>query len=312
MPTRPASPQTPPVPPVETRERRREAIEAKLPQAARDSRALVWSLGALLLSVGIYAPILVELGRDWIRDPNYSHGMLIPVISGYLVWRQRQRLRDLPIRPANIGIIGVLGALALLVVGAAASEVFTQRVSLLALLFSTVVFTLGWSWARVVAFPLTLMLLAIPLPYILYYSVTSPMQAVAAKMAVFGLKALGVPLLAQGNVIHLESTSLEVAEACSGIRSLYAFLALGALLAYAMSIPTWARLLVFLVTIPLSVVANAVRVSFTALGVHLAGPWVAEGFVHEFFGLIMFASTLVLFILIRKGAHRLWSSAASS
>lgn len=271
-----------------------------------------WSLGALALIVAIYVPVLVELGRDWLRDANYSHGILIPFISAFLIWRQRQRLRALPLRPANVGLVGVLGALALLVVGAAGSEVFTQRVSFLALLFSAVVFMFGWGWARVVAFPLALLLLAIPLPYILYYSVTSPMQAVAAKLAVIGLKGLGVPLLAQGNVIHLEGASLEVAEACSGIRSLYAFLALGALLAYIMKIPAWARVLVFLVTIPLSVVANAVRVSFTALGAYLVGPWVAEGFAHEFFGLIVFATTLGLFILIRKGAHRIWSSEASS
>ena len=276
------------------------------------NRTARWGLGALAVTTAIYGPILVELGRDWIRDANYSHGILMPLISGFLIWRQRDRLRKLPIRPSNMGLAGVLGALALLIVGAAGAEVFTQRVSFVAMLFSGVVFLLGWRWARALAFPLGFMLLAIPLPYVIYYGVTAPMQALAAKVAVAGLKVLGVPVVAQGNVIHLEKTSLEVATACSGIRSLYAFLSFGALLAYAMSIPVWARVLVFLVTIPLSVLGNALRVWGTSLGAYLVGPWVTEGPAHDFFGLIVFASVLVILVLIWKGTTRIWPSAPSS
>ncbi len=276
------------------------------------NRTALWGLGALAVATAFYAPVLAELGRDWWRDPNYSHGLLIPLISAFLIWRQKDRLRQLPVRPSKVGMLGILGALALWIVGAAGAEVFTQRVSYVGLLFSGVVFFLGWGWARVVAFPLALLLLAIPLPYIIYYSLTNPMQGLAAKVAVGGLKVLGVPVVAQGNIIHLPNTTLEVAEACSGIRSLYAFLSLGALLAYWMPVPVWGRVLVFLVTIPLSVVGNAVRVWGTSLGAYVVGPSVTKGLVHELFGLIIFASALVIFILIRKGARFIWSPAPSS
>jgi exosortase len=267
--------------------------------------------GAVVLVVAAaYAQVLQDLVHDWIRDPNYSHGFLIPVVSMYLIWKQRQRLRSSTRSASNLGFIGILLAACCLIVGAAAAEVFTQRVSFVVLLVSIVVYILGWRWARAVAFPLGFLLFAIPLPYVIYYSVTGPMQGLAARCAVLGLRVVGVPALAQGNIIHLPQTSLEVAEACSGIRSLSAFLALGALLAHSMRIPVWGRCLVFLLTIPLSVAANAVRVWGSGLGAYLIGPRAAEGLVHELFGLVVFATALGLFVLLGKGAQRLWRSAA--
>ena len=273
------------------------------------ARAATWLLVAVVAFV--YAPVLVKLAGDWLHDPNYSHGVLVPVIVLFLLWRQRREFATLPRRPHWLGFAAVLGAMGLLVLGAAGAEVFTQRVSFVVLLFALVVYLLGWGWLRATWFPLAFLLLAIPLPYVLYYSLTSPLQSFAAKCAVFGLKSIGVPVLAQGNILHLPGqTDLMVAEACSGIRSLYSFLALGALAAYSMPIPFLGRGLVFLATIPLGVAANAFRVWATSLGVYLIGPQVAEGWIHESFGLIVFVVALLLFLLIRKGASRLWHSAS--
>jgi exosortase len=271
-------------------------------------RKLVPWMGLLFVVGIVYAPVVTELVRDWIRDPNYSHGFLIPVVSGVLIWRGRVARRNLPCSPSNWGLLGILVAVALLVLGSAAAEVFTQRVSLVVFLASLVLFMLGWRRLRAVAFPIGFLLLAIPLPYVIYYGLTSPMQTFAARSAVVGLKVIGVPALREGNVIHLQGASLEVAEACSGIRSLYSFLALGALLAYSTTIPLWGRLLVFLLTIPLSVAANAFRVWSTGVGTVLIGPRATSGTVHELFGLIVFATALGVLLLFRHGARRLWSS----
>ncbi len=273
------------------------------------ARKLGLWVGVLAIVGIVYAPVLLELVRDWIRDPNYSHGFLIPVVSAVLLWKGRSERRNLPRAPSNWGLLGVLLAAAMLVLGTAAAEVFTQRVSLVLLLASGVLFLLGWRWLRSVAFPIGFLLLAIPLPYVLYYSLTGPMQTFAAKCAVGGLDAIGVPAVAEGNIIHLQGTSLEVAEACSGIRSLYSFLALGALLAYSVRVPFWGRLLLFLLTLPLSVAANAVRVWASGVGAQLIGPQVTHGTIHELFGLIVFATALGVLLLFRKGARRLWSSA---
>lgn len=262
-------------------------------------------LAALTIAVA-YAPVAVELARDWWRDPNYSHGMLVPLISLWLLRERRHELRALPVKPSRWGFPGVLAAGGMLVMGTAGAEVFTQRVSLVVLLASAVLFLAGFAWLRRTAFPIAFLLLAIPLPYVVYYGLTLPLQGVAADCAVVGMRGIGILAMEEGNIIHLPGASLEVAEACSGIRSLFAFLALGALLARSLPIAAWGRVLVFLLTVPLSVAGNAVRVWATGVGTHLVGPSVAEGAFHEFFGLFVFIVSLILLFLFSRAARSLW------
>ena len=263
-----------------------------------------------ILAIAIsYASTLADLFRDWARDPNYHHGFLIPLISGYLIWRNRAAFGASPASPSLFGLLGLFLSTGLLILGSAGAEVFTQRVSFVFLLGSVVLFLYGWRRLRIVAFPIALLLLAIPLPYVIYYGLTAPLQALAAKCAVWGLRAVGVQVLAQGNILHLPQASLEVAEACSGIRSLYAFLAVGALVAYFTPIPFWGRTIIFLTTIPLSVAGNAVRVWGSGLGAYLISPAFAEGFMHELFGLVIFIASMGVFILIKRAARKVCSSA---
>jgi exosortase A len=270
-------------------------------------------LGAVLVALlVVYLPVVTELGRDWLRDSNYSHGFLIPLVSVYLLWASREALRRRAAAPSILGLLGILVAGALLILGTAGAEVFTQRMSLLLMIGSLVLFLYGWGHVRLVAFPIAFLFFAIPLPYVIYYSLTGPLQALAAKVAVLGLKATGVPAMVQGNMIHLPQTSLEVAEACSGIRSLYAFLAVGALVAQAMPIPLWGRLGVFLLTIPLSVAGNAIRVWGTGMGAYLVGPEAAHGTIHGVFGIIVFVVSLGIFVIVKQAVGRLWSSGRSS
>jgi exosortase A len=259
--------------------------------------------GVLLI---VYWPVLVELVKDWIRDPNYSHGFLIPLVSGYLLWTRRQELQRQTPSPSLWGLPGILLAGAMLVLGTAGAEVFTQRMSLLLLLAALVLFMFGWRHLGMVTFPIAFLFFAIPLPYVIYFGLTAPMQTLAAKLAVVGLKATGVPAVVQGNMIHLPQTSLEVAEACSGIRSLYAFLAVGALVAQATPIPLWGRLGVFVLTIPLSVAGNAVRVWGSGMGAYLIGPEATKGAVHELFGILVFLVSLGIFVLLKKVIGKLW------
>jgi exosortase len=265
-------------------------------------------IGILAVLILAYGPVLIELFRDWARDPNYYHGFLIAPVSAYLIWRRRGDLGQQAPSPSVLGLAGLLVAAALLVLGSAGAEVFTQRVSLLLLVASLVLFLHGRRRLRVVAFPLAFLLFAIPLPYVIYYGLTGPMQALAAKLAVWGLRAVGIPTVAQGNMIHLAQSSLEVAEACSGIRSLYAFLAVGALVAYSTPVPPWGRIAIFLSTIPLSVAGNAVRVWGSGMGASLIGPEATTGTVHELFGLLVFTVLLGIFLFFKNVMRKLWSS----
>ncbi len=259
-----------------------------------------------------FIPVLVNLVKDWLRDPNYNHGFLIPIVSGFLIWKRRSALKAAPISPSFVGLAGIVIAGGMFILGTAGAEVFTQRVSLLLLLGSLVVYLYGRRHFALIAFPLAFMLFAIPLPYVVYYGLTSPMQALAAKCAIWGLKGIGVQAVAEGNIIHLPNGSLEVAEACSGIRSLYAFLAFGALVASATSIATWGRIAVFLTTIPLAVAGNAVRVWGSGVSAYLFGLGATKGTVHEMFGLVVFSVSLGVYVLFRRLARSIWPSAASS
>lgn len=273
-------------------------------------KSIAWCLllGVLLLA---YVPVMVELVKDWVRDPNYAHGFLIPPISAYLIWSRRVELKGLRRSPSYAGLAGLVVAAVMLILGTAGAEVFTQRVSLIVLLASLVLFLYGKPHLRILAFPIAFFFLAIPLPYVIYYDLTAPMQLLAARCAAWGLRSLGVQAVVQGNIIHLPNTSLEVANACSGIRSLYAFLAVGALVAYSTTVPLWGRLVIFLSTVPLSVAGNAFRVWGSGMGAWLIGPEAAKGTVHEVFGLVVFIVCLGMFLLFRKGVRHLWSPGSS-
>jgi len=180
-----------------------------------------WFLLLVLVVAAVYAPVLAQLAGDWIHDPNYSHGFLVPVISGFLLWRSRKQFQALPRAPLNAGLIGILGSALLLIVGVAGAEVFTQRVSFVLLLASLVLFFAGRAWFKKAAFPLAFLLLAIPLPYLVYYSLTAPMQALAAHAAVTGLGWVGVPAVAQGNIMATQFHTEKSARA--GLQVLKAF-----------------------------------------------------------------------------------------
>jgi len=290
------------------------AVNNRLPDIIPRIRALHALLLAILLAAvaAIYYPVLAELVRDWIRDANYSHGFLMPVVSAFVLYGSRKALRDTARAPSLLGVAGLLAAGAMLVVGTAGAEVFTQRMSLLVLLASLVLFLLGWGHLKLTAFPIAFLFFAIPLPYVIYYGLTGPMQALAAKVAVVSMKGLGIPAILQGNMIHLANTSLEVVEACSGIRSLYAFLAVGALVARSTPIPVWARIALFLMAIPISIAGNAVRVIGSGLAAYLIGPEAATGTAHDMFGIVVFIVTFGLFMILKALVGRIWSPGSSS
>lgn len=241
-----------------------------------------------------YAGILHKLITDWSKDPNYSHGFLIPFISAYFIWQKRAELRGVASQPSNWGMLLVLSGLALLLMGTLSGEYFTMRLSMLVVLAGVVVFARGFSFLRAVAFPFGFLIFMIPLPYLVYDALAFPLKMIVSKYSVEFLNLVGVPILREGNILHLPQTTLEVADACSGIRSMISLLALGAAMGY-MFLDGFARraALVFL-AVPIAVLANGVRVVGTGLLAVHYGSRVAEGFFHESAGLVIFGVALVL------------------
>jgi exosortase len=269
-----------------------------MPRRATTALALV----LLVASFGIlYRQVVVTLIRDWRVDDNYSHGFLIVPIALYLVWERRSMLAATVRRPSAAGLAIVLVSVAALGAGVLGAEMFLTRVSMLGTLAGLVVFMFGWAQLRVLAFPLSFLLLMIPLPAIIFNQIAFPLQILASKFGELALVVAGVPVLREGNVIVLSNTTLEVAEACSGIRSLISLLTLAVVYGYLVDGRAWARIALALASIPVAIVANGVRVAGTGIAAHYIGPEAAEGFFHEFSGWLVFVVAFLLLFAVQRG-----------
>jgi exosortase len=255
-------------------------------------------LGPILVAVAagawLYHDVLASLVSDWANDDNYSHGFLIVPLAIYFAWERRDRLAGLPVAPSASGLLVVLASLAVLVVGILGAEFFLTRVSIIGVLAGAIVFLWGWQHARVLAFPLAFLLLMVPLPAIVFNQIAFPLQLLASKFGVAVMQAANVPVLREGNVITLANTTLEVAEACSGIRSLISLLTLGIVYGYFTDSRTWVRVVIALSTVPIAIVANGLRVAGTGILAHAKGPEVALGFFHTFSGWLVFIAAFIL------------------
>jgi exosortase len=249
-------------------------------------------LSCLLLL--LYAPILRNLVLQWWSDPDYSHGFFVPLFSGYILWRQRERWMKCEIKPANFGLLVMLGALGLLFVGSLGAELFTSRFSLLALLAGMILFLAGWKFLRAVSFPLGFLIFMIPLPAIVYNQITFPLQLIASRFATFWLEMVHVPVLRDGNILILSNYSLEVVEACSGIRSLMTLISLAVIYGYFLEPRLWVRIALVVLMVPSAIVSNAIRIMGAGMMAHRFGPAAAEGFLHTFSGWVIFLVALLL------------------
>jgi len=226
-------------------------------------------LAAALLAV--YAPVIVSLVRQWASDENYSHGLLVVPFAVLFAWRGLRGLAIAP-RPHALGLVVVVASMAVFLAGQFAVELFLMRVSLIGVLAGSILFLWGPVHLRRLAFPLVLLLLAVPLPAVLLNQIAFPLQLLASRAGEAVVTAAGIPVLREGNVLILPTTKLEVVQACSGIRSLASLLTLGLILGKLAEPRRWARIALVALTIPVAIVANAARVAGTGLAASYVGP----------------------------------------
>jgi len=259
------------------------------------SRFAIWKAAILLALIAwLYVPILVPLVRQWWSDPNFSHGFLVPVFVAYVLWQNRERLSAVPQQPSFWGLPIILFGIATLILGVFGAELFLSRISLILLVGGLVVFFQGWKMLRAVMFPLLFLILMIPIPAIILNQITLPLQFFASKLAAWSLPLCGVPVLREGNVINLPAMPLEVADACSGIRSLLSLTTLAVMYGYLLESRVWLRVVLALASIPIAVAANGFRIFGTGLLVQYWDPDKAQGFFHEFSGWLIFVVSLLL------------------
>jgi exosortase len=272
----------------------------KNPWSLRNAQFAWGSVLIGMLLAAVYYRVLAKLVIDWWQIPDFSHGFLVPIFAAYLVWAKRKTLLNTTIAPTWSGITVVAFGLVVLLMGVYGAELFLSRVSLVILLAGLVLCFGGWQMLRELRFALLVLLLAIPIPAIIFNEITLPLQILASKLASALLPLFGVPVLRQGNVIELPAMKLEVAEACSGIRSLMSLFTLSIFYGYFLEKSLFRRAVLVLASIPIAIAANAVRILGTGLCVQYWDPDKALGFFHEFSGWVMFLVSLACLFIVHR------------
>jgi exosortase len=277
-------------------------IETRFVTAERGRRWIVpWQAVVLCLLIGfLYRTILWKLVEQWWTDPNFSHGFFVPMFSAFLVWREREKLAEIPIRHSWMGLPVIVFSLMMLVTGVLGAELFLSRCSFVLLTAGLIIYFAGWQLFRAVLFPWLFLFLMVPIPTIVFNQITLPLQFFASRVAADTLRLVGVPILREGNVIVLPSMRLEVAEACSGIRSLMSLGTMAIIYGYLVEAKVWQRVTLALLAIPVAVAANALRIVGTGLTVQYWDPEKAQGVFHEFSGWLIFVVSLAMLFILHR------------
>ncbi len=273
---------------------------AELPQQPPVARMpwqpIAW-FGALLIVC--YAPMLWQLVKFWATDDNMGHGFFVPVVAAYVAWQRRSQLLAAPRETNAWGLVVIAFAGCQSVLATLGAELFTQRVAFVFSLVGIVLYLGGKRWLKILAFPLSMLFFMIPIPALLYSQLTLRLQELATVLAEWMLSAIGIPVIRTGNLLELPSQVLNVAEACSGIRSLLSLSFLSLVYAYFRDNRTWVRWLLFFATIPIAIGANAIRVAITGVLSEIDTK-LAQGAYHEVEGYVVFVIALAALILFHK------------
>jgi exosortase len=239
------------------------------------------------LLAACYAPVLYRLISQWYDDPDMGHGFFVPVIAGYIAWQNRGQLAGIAPKPNWWGAVIMAWAAIQLYIATLGAELFLARTSLVISIIGAVLLLGGVYYLRVFAFPLFLLFFMVPIPTVIYNALTFPLQLRASEAAEWAIDALGIPIIREGNVLILASQTLNVVEACSGIRSLLTLTFLSLVYGYWAEKRIWVRVMLFVSTIPIAILANAGRVTLTGVFSEI-DPKLAEGLFHEAEGWVIF------------------------
>lgn len=287
--------------------------EAIVPTVASRSGIAAKIQIALIAAVAVimYWHVMPSMVLDWWQEEGYSYGFLIPPLAAYVVWSRRHRIAAEPVHSDARGLFLTGSACLIYLIGKLAVEFFLTRVSLVLLIAGFVWTFWGVRRLRVLAFPLVLLLSMVPLPTIVYYQITAPLQLFSSSVATTFVGLLGLSIYRDGNIIYLPNISLGVAEACSGLHSALSLSITALLLGYVESSRLRTRAALLALAIPIAILFNVVRIAGTAVLAE-ANPELATGFYHSFSGWIvyvagsavLFAAAWLLRALLERGVAR--------
>jgi exosortase len=267
----------------------------------RKSAAFSWAtIGwvSILLAV-CYAPILMALVRQWNNDADMGHGFFVPVIAGFIAWQKRDQIAGKLPKPNWWGLAIMLWAGFQLYIATLGAELFLARTSFVISIIGAVLLLGGTQYLRIFGFPLFLLFFMVPIPGVIYNQLTFPLQMFASRVAETTIDLLQIPVLREGNILFLPQQTLNVVEACSGIRSLLTLTFLSLVYGYFFEKRTWVRIVLFFSTVPIAIAANAGRVTFTGV-ISQFKPELAEGWFHEAQGWVIFMIGLTILVAFHQ------------
>lgn len=246
----------------------------------------------------VYHKAIAKLISDWSIDPNFSHGFLIPFVAVYMVWHKQYELSLLPKKSSKLGIFVIILGMLIHVAGNIGSELFLMRFSMIITISGIIIFYYGIEIFKCLLVPIAYLIMMIPIPSIIWNKIAFPLQMFSAKISAQAIELFQIPVFREGNILHLANTSLEVVDACSGIRSLTSLLALTAAFAFLAPMNNFKKWILFLSAIPIAITVNVIRLTITGCMAAWISPETAHGFLHDMSGLIIFGAALILVYII--------------
>ena len=259
---------------------------------------------AMVSTLGLYVPVLLGMAADWARFPSQSHGFAVPAIAAYLIWMRRGPIASAALdgsrAAAPAGVAALIAALGALVIGSLTGETFLARASLPVALLAIALFVGGPGVLRHAWIGLAYLFFMVPLPYLALKTLTYQSRLFDASTTATALRALGVPVLQDGVMLHLANMTLEVADECSSVPAIAALIALGVAYAQLHPPPTWVRVALALSAAPLGLAANILRLILTSLAAYTLGPIALSNVIHRFGGTTVFLATILLLLLVDR------------
>ncbi|MCK5097874.1 MAG: exosortase/archaeosortase family protein [Desulfobacteraceae bacterium] len=252
----------------------------------------------ILIFTFLYFHTILHLISEWSVDPNFSHGFLVPFIALYMVWHKKDVLSNIPIEPSNIGMFLIVFGMLTHVIGNIGAESFMMRTSMIVTICGIIIYFCGIKMFKAVLIPVAYLIIMVPIPAIIWNKIAFPLQLFAANLSSQIINVIGIPVFREGNILHLANISFEVVDACSGLRSLTALLALTGVFAYLAPLSNLKKWILFFSAIPIAVAVNIVRLTITALMATYISLDAANGFVHDMSGLVLFMVALLLVYML--------------
>lgn len=274
---------------------------------------LEFILGAIFLAIFItaYFPVWKRLVLLWYGSDDYSHGFFTVPLCIYIIWQKRRILGEIRKAPSNWGLICILTAL-FIYLGAHFAEILTvSSISMILFLAGVIIYFYGFAMFKELLFPLAILLFMIPVPSQIYATLTVPLQLFVSSVSTWLSSIINIPIYREGNVIHLPENTLQVVQACSGLRSMISLLTLSAVFAYLTLKSNTLRTILFLSGIPVAVLVNIIRVLVMIFAFYYFNYDLAHGSAHTIFGIAIFFLAIII-IALMKGVLSIWEKSAEA